>query len=59
LLTGFAAATGFWLVDDYVPDIWELDRQLLPPLDEFRRAVGPVGKPWNRLTRTESDRSRP
>jgi len=36
------AATGFWLVEDYFPDIWESDRQLLPPFDEFRRAVGPV-----------------
>jgi hypothetical protein len=30
------------LVEDYFPDIWEGDRQLLPPLDEVRRAVGPV-----------------
>jgi SAM-dependent methyltransferase len=42
IVTYDPAATGFWLVEDYFPDIWASDRQLLPPLDEFRRAVGPV-----------------
>jgi hypothetical protein len=36
------AATGFWLVEDYFPGIGEIDRQILPALEEFRRAVGPV-----------------
>jgi SAM-dependent methyltransferase len=42
IVTYDPAATGFWLVEDYFPAIGEIDRQILPSLDEFRRAVGPV-----------------
>jgi SAM-dependent methyltransferase len=42
IVTYDPAATGFWLVEDYFPTIGEIDRQLLPSLEEFRRAVGPV-----------------
>ena len=42
IVTYDPTATGFWLVEDYFPDIWEIDQQLLPPLEEFRRALGPV-----------------
>jgi SAM-dependent methyltransferase len=34
--------SGFWLVDDYFPEIVEADRRIFPSLDEFRRALGPV-----------------
>jgi SAM-dependent methyltransferase len=42
IVTYDPAATGFWLVEDYFPDIREVDLQIMPPLEEFRRAVGPV-----------------
>jgi SAM-dependent methyltransferase len=42
IVTYDPAATGFWLVEDYFPDIWEVDRQILPPLEEFHRVVGRV-----------------
>jgi SAM-dependent methyltransferase len=42
IVTYDPTATGFWLVDDYFPAIREIDRQILPPLDDFRRVVGPV-----------------
>lgn len=42
ILTYDPAATGFWLVEDYFPAIREIDRQSLPPLDTFQRALGAV-----------------
>jgi SAM-dependent methyltransferase len=42
LVTYDPAATGFWLVEDYFPGIGGIDRQILPSLEEVRRAVGPV-----------------
>jgi SAM-dependent methyltransferase len=33
---------GFWLVDDYLPEIAEIDRAIAPTLDELRRALGPI-----------------
>jgi SAM-dependent methyltransferase len=42
IVTYDPAATGFWLVEDYFPAIGEIDRQILPSLEELRRAVGPV-----------------
>ena len=37
-LTYDPEAEGFWLVDDYFPEIREFDRRHMPPLEEFRRA---------------------
>jgi SAM-dependent methyltransferase len=34
------AASGFWLVDDYFPEILASDRLIFPTLDELRRALG-------------------
>jgi SAM-dependent methyltransferase len=34
--------TGFWLVDDYLPEIAEIDRVIAPTLDELRRCLGPI-----------------
>lgn len=42
IVTYDPAAAGFWLADDYFPDILEIDRQILPSLDELRHALGPV-----------------
>ncbi len=42
VLTWDPATSGFWLIDDYFPEIGEIDRQILPPLEEFRQALGPI-----------------
>ena len=35
-------AAPFWLVDDYFPEIREIDRSIFPTIDEFASALGPV-----------------
>ena len=42
IITYDPTATSFWLVDDYFPAIGEIDRQILPSLEEFRRVLGPI-----------------
>ena len=42
ILTWDPAFSGFWLVDDYFPEIWEIDRPIFPSIDELRRALGKV-----------------
>ena len=42
VLTWDPATSGFWLIDDYFPEIGVIDRQILPPLEEFRQALGPI-----------------
>lgn len=42
ILTWDPAATGFWLTDDYFPEIAEIDRRILPPMDELRSALGDI-----------------
>lgn len=42
VVTWDPAATGFWLVDDYFPEIGETDRRILPPMEELRDALGEV-----------------
>ena len=42
ILTWDPDSDGFWLVQDYFPAILELDRRILPPLDAFRDALGPI-----------------
>ncbi len=42
IVTWDPANSGFWLIDDYFPEIGEIDRQILPPLEEFRQALGPI-----------------
>jgi hypothetical protein len=34
--------SGFWLVDDYFPEITDLDRQIFPTIEDFRRAFGTI-----------------
>ena len=42
ILTWDPAFSGFWLVDDYFPEIWAIDRPIFPSIDELRRALGNV-----------------
>jgi len=42
ILTWDPATAGFWLVQDYFPEIAEVDQRIFPPLEEFRRALGRV-----------------
>lgn len=42
IITYDPAATGFWLGEDYFPEIGAIDRQILPALEEFRRTLGRV-----------------
>ena len=42
IVTWNPAYSGFWLIDDYFPEIGEIDREILPPLEEFRQALGPT-----------------
>ena len=42
LLTWDPATPRFWLVDEYFPDIWAIDRPIFPTLDELRRRLGPI-----------------
>jgi SAM-dependent methyltransferase len=42
ILTWDPATSGFWLVEDYFPAIAEIDRQILPPMEELRQALGNI-----------------
>jgi SAM-dependent methyltransferase len=42
IVTWDPATTGFWLVEDYFPAIAEIDRQILPPMGEFRQVLGMI-----------------
>jgi len=42
ILTWDPATSGFWLVDDYFPEIVEIDRRIFPSIEEFSRALGRV-----------------
>ena len=42
ILTWDPATSGFWLVEDYFPAIAEIDRQILPPMEELRQALGTI-----------------
>lgn len=42
ILTWDPAFAGFWLVDDYFPQIWTIDRPIFPSPDQFRRVLGSV-----------------
>ena len=37
LVTWDPDAAGFWLTEDYFPEMPEIDRRIFPPLDELRR----------------------
>jgi SAM-dependent methyltransferase len=40
LVTWDPASEGFWLVQDYFPEILDIDRQILPSLEELRGVLG-------------------
>jgi SAM-dependent methyltransferase len=42
ILTWDPAFSGFWLVDDYFPEIWAIDRPIFPSIDELRQVLGNV-----------------
>jgi SAM-dependent methyltransferase len=42
IVTWDPAASGFWLVDDYFPDIGEIDRRILPSIEELRGVLGDI-----------------
>jgi SAM-dependent methyltransferase len=42
ILTWDPATSGFWLVEDYFPAIAEIDRQILPPMEELRQTLGTI-----------------
>jgi SAM-dependent methyltransferase len=41
-LTWDPAASGFWLVDDYFPEVVAIDRPMFPSLADLERAWGPL-----------------
>lgn len=42
IVTYDPAASGFWLVDDYFPEIGEIDRRIMPSMEEIRGVLGDV-----------------
>jgi len=42
IMTWDPSSAGFWLVDDYFPDLLAIDRPIFPTLDELSRALGPL-----------------
>ena len=42
LVTWDPASTGFWLIEDYFPEIVEIDRHIFLSIDELRRALGGI-----------------
>jgi SAM-dependent methyltransferase len=42
ILTWDPATSGFWLVEDYFPAIAEVDRQILPLMEQLRQALGTI-----------------
>ena len=42
IVTWDPATSGFWLVEDYFPVIAEIDRQILPPMEELRQVLGAI-----------------
>jgi SAM-dependent methyltransferase len=42
VLTWDPEATGFWLVDEYFPEMVAIDRRIFPTMSEFRRVLGSI-----------------
>jgi SAM-dependent methyltransferase len=40
ILTASPGGSGFWLVDDYFPEIGEIDRRILPSMEELAGVLG-------------------
>lgn len=42
VVTWDPSSSGFWLVDDYFPEVIDIDRRLFPTIEDFGRALGRV-----------------
>ncbi len=42
VVTWDPSTSGFWLTDDYFPEIFEIDRPLFPSIADFRKVLGRV-----------------
>ena len=42
LLTWDPATPGFWLVDEYFPEVWAIDRPIFPTLADLEHVLGPL-----------------
>ncbi|MBI4640885.1 MAG: class I SAM-dependent methyltransferase [Candidatus Tectomicrobia bacterium] len=42
IVTWDPSTSGFWLIDDYFPEIAEIDRRIFPTIELFRRTLGRV-----------------
>src|SRR2546426_1957960 len=42
VVTWDPTSSGFWLVGDYFPEITDLDRQIFPTMEDFRRTFGRI-----------------
>jgi len=42
IVTWDPAAPGFWLIDDYFPEIDDIDRRILPSIEELRELLGDI-----------------
>jgi SAM-dependent methyltransferase len=42
VVTWDPSTSGFWLTDDYFPDLIEIDRRIFPTFEDFRHALGPI-----------------
>jgi len=42
VVTWDPSISGFWLADDYFPEIFETDRKIFPMIEDYRRALGPI-----------------
>jgi len=42
IVTWDPSSTGFWLLDDYFPEIADIDRKIFPAIEDYGRALGRV-----------------
>ena len=42
VVTWDPSISGFWLADDYFPEIFEIDRKIFPSIEDYRRALGHI-----------------
>ena len=42
VVTWDPASAGFWLTDDYFPDLIAIDRRIFPTMEDFRRVLGSI-----------------
>jgi len=42
IVTWDPASTGFWLIDDYFPEIVDIDRKIFPTIEDYGQALGRI-----------------